>query len=203
MSVLSLLGVSLAPLDGKREFQKRRQRHSLVLSESLHWGRGGSSVLGCRRRRAPTQQQKDVGSLPPCYFLCPNRDHRDSLPPESGPPAEASVCPFWDPPPPRSSAWPSQPTCGMLVTLWPLLPAGWGAASGDHAEVTSLTVSGFFKGYGAYSWDQTQPVSVHPCTHAEHLSYPPSEPVSPLWPPAPPWGSQGALGFPGHLCCSY
>lgn len=33
---------------------------------------------------------------------------------------------LWGLPFPHSSAWPSQLTCGMLVTLWPLLPAGWG-----------------------------------------------------------------------------
>lgn len=58
-----LSGISLAPLDGERNFQKGRWKCSLVLSERLS-RRRGEAVLGVSWEESANQTAEDAGSLP-------------------------------------------------------------------------------------------------------------------------------------------
>lgn len=81
-------------LDGKRKFQKQRQSHSFVLSESLPWGRGGSSAWVVPGGELQTNSRRMWEVSLSLIFCAPTGTIWDSLPPQSGHPVETSVCSF-------------------------------------------------------------------------------------------------------------
>ena len=181
-------GGSLAPLDGKRKFQKGRQKCSLVLSEAYP----GAEGRQCFVLSQESSNQTVRGSKPPSLLSSPGVPSM-SQPGPSLTPSHVNLVSLQRLPcvplvftllPQLCMALAAH--LGRPVTLWPLLPAGWGAASMGHTEVSSLVVSCFRSVGGAYSWGPTQPMSVHPCTAQSTCSSPHSKTVSPLWPPPPP-----------------
>lgn len=123
--------------------------------------------MGCPRRRALTQQQEDVGSLPPCYIYrgstcAPTGTIQDSLPLEFSFLAEASVCLFGVYPPLAALHGPHHPPGApgdagdIMAPAASRMECSFGGPCRDHFPYCFLLP----QGSGAYSWGQTQPVSI-------------------------------------------